>query len=72
MSDIEQTLELEPRHFGALSGMAQILKDTGRKELALKAYQRVLDDLPDDAQRPERGGDAFGRTRRRRHLSRLL
>ncbi len=46
MADIEQTLELEPRHFGALSGMAQIMKNTGRKELALEAYQRVLDIYP--------------------------
>ena len=46
MSDIDHTLSLEPRHFGALSGMAQILKNTGRKELALKAYQRVLDIYP--------------------------
>jgi len=42
MADIEKTLELEPRHFGALSGMAAILKDSGRKQLALDAYQRVL------------------------------
>ena len=46
MSDIDQTLELEPRHFGALSGMAQIMKNTGRKELALEAWQRVLDIYP--------------------------
>lgn len=46
MADIERTLELEPRHFGALSGMAQILKNTGRKRLALDAYQRVLDIYP--------------------------
>lgn len=46
MSDIDHTLALEPRHFGALSGMAQILKNTGRKELALQAYQRVLDIYP--------------------------
>ena len=46
MSDIERTLQLEPRHFGALSGMAQILKDDGRKELALDAFQRVLDIYP--------------------------
>ncbi|MGN6771726.1 MAG: tetratricopeptide repeat protein [Rhizobiaceae bacterium] len=42
MADIDKTLQIEPRHFGALAGMAEILKDTGRKELALKAYERVL------------------------------
>jgi hypothetical protein len=46
MSDIDHTLALEPRHFGALSGMAQILKNTGRKEAALQVYQRVLDIYP--------------------------
>lgn len=46
MVDIERTLELEPRHFGALSGMAQILASTDHKELALKAWQRVLDIYP--------------------------
>lgn len=46
MSDIERTLRLEPRHFGALGGMARILKDTGRKELALEAYTRVLEIYP--------------------------
>lgn len=48
MADIEQTLELEPRHFGALAGMAQIMQSRGRKELALTAYQRVLDIYPMD------------------------
>lgn len=42
MSDIEATLELEPRHFGALSGMASIMKETGRRELALAAFERTL------------------------------
>jgi tetratricopeptide (TPR) repeat protein len=46
MSDIDHTLALEPRHFGALSGMAQILKNTGRKESALLAYQQVLEIYP--------------------------
>jgi tetratricopeptide (TPR) repeat protein len=46
MSDIDHTLSLEPRHFGALSGMAQILKNSGKKELALKAYQQVLEIYP--------------------------
>ncbi|ODT07073.1 MAG: hypothetical protein ABS58_08725 [Mesorhizobium sp. SCN 65-20] len=46
MADIEHTLELEPRHFGALSGMAQIMAASGRDELALQAWQRVLDIYP--------------------------
>ncbi len=44
--DIERTLRIEPRHFGALSGMAQILKDAGHPERALEAYLRVLDIYP--------------------------
>ena len=46
MSDIDHTLALEPRHFGALSGMAQILKNVGKKEAAVQIYQRVLDIYP--------------------------
>jgi len=46
MSDINRTLVLEPRHFGALSGMAQIMKSTGRKQMALNAWQRVLEVYP--------------------------
>ena len=46
MADIERTLRLEPRHFGALAGMAQILKNTGRKQMALDAYMRVLEVYP--------------------------
>jgi tetratricopeptide (TPR) repeat protein len=46
MADIDQTLRLEPRHFGALSGMGEILKQSGRKEQALSAYERALDVYP--------------------------
>lgn len=46
MADIEHTLRLEPRHFGALTGLAAILKETGRRELALDAYERTLDIYP--------------------------
>jgi tetratricopeptide (TPR) repeat protein len=46
MADIQKTLSLEPRHFGAMAGMAAILKDTGRKEAALNAFERVLTVYP--------------------------
>ena len=46
MSDINRTLTLEPRHFGALAGMAQIMENTGRKQRALNAWQRVLEIYP--------------------------
>ena len=42
MSDIDRTLQLEPRHFGALSGLAQIMAETGHKQSALEAWQKVL------------------------------
>lgn len=42
MSDIDHTLQLEPRHFGALSGLAQIMTLTGHKQSALEAWQKVL------------------------------
>jgi len=46
MADIEHVLQLEPRHFGALAGMAQIMETTGRKQRALEAWQKVLDIYP--------------------------
>ena len=46
MADIDRVLQLEPRHFGALAGMAQIMETTGRKQLALQAWQKVLDIYP--------------------------
>ncbi|MER9239542.1 hypothetical protein [Mesorhizobium sp. M0633] len=46
MADIDRTLQLEPRHFGALSGLAQIMAETGHKQSALEAWQRVLGIYP--------------------------
>ena len=46
MSDIERVLDLEPRHFGALSGMAAILSNSGNDQLTLKAWERFLDIYP--------------------------
>ncbi len=46
MADIDRVLRLEPRHFGALAGMAAILRETGRKDAAIRAYERLLDVYP--------------------------
>lgn len=40
--DIQATLELEPNHFGALSGLGLILMRTGDAEGALHAFEEVL------------------------------
>jgi tetratricopeptide (TPR) repeat protein len=42
MADIAQTLKREPRHLGALLGMASILESRDKDDEALKVYQRVL------------------------------
>jgi tetratricopeptide (TPR) repeat protein len=42
MADVAQTLKREPRHLGALMGMATILEARGKKEDALKVYERAL------------------------------
>jgi tetratricopeptide (TPR) repeat protein len=46
LADIERTLQLEPRHFGALMGLGAILEATDRKTQAMEAYLRVLEISP--------------------------
>lgn len=46
IGDIEQTLRIEPRHFGALSGMASIYLVIGDHWGALKALNRLYDIRP--------------------------
>jgi tetratricopeptide (TPR) repeat protein len=42
IADIEKVLELEPRHFGALSGLATIMQRTGQDRKALDIWYKVL------------------------------
>jgi tetratricopeptide (TPR) repeat protein len=41
LSDIEQVLALEPRHYGALSGLGAIEKERGNGRAALRALRRA-------------------------------
>lgn len=57
MSDINRVLTIEPRHFGAIAGMAMILTSYGRDELALEAWQRFLDIYPSERRAQKALGD---------------
>ncbi|MBB42207.1 MAG: hypothetical protein CMM44_00425 [Rhodospirillaceae bacterium] len=46
ISDVEQTLALEPRHFGALSGLGMIALSLGQEQQALEAFEAALDIHP--------------------------
>ena len=43
VNDIAQTLKLEPRHFGALSGLGLINQAIGQTKAAIKAFEHALD-----------------------------
>ena len=57
MSDISRVLALEPRHFGAISGMAAILAASGNEELELRAWEQVLEIYPANRQAQTRLGE---------------
>lgn len=42
IADIEQVLVLEPRHFGAISGLGTIMREIGDEKHAVEAYERAL------------------------------
>jgi len=43
VADIHKTLELEPRHWGALSGLGQIYLALDNDDAALRAFKRALE-----------------------------
>ena len=42
IADVEETLKREPRHFGALAGLATMYEELGRRREALATYERAL------------------------------
>ncbi|WP_349956248.1 hypothetical protein [Rhizobium sp. ZPR3] len=46
MEDINQVLRIEPRHFGALAGLAAILSEGGNDAQALRVWDRFLEVYP--------------------------
>ena len=42
MADIRQVLALEPRHFGAISGLGMIMQEFGDDKRALDAFRRAV------------------------------
>jgi tetratricopeptide (TPR) repeat protein len=46
VGDLRRVLALEPRHFKALEGLANILREQGQKKAALTAMQKLLEVYP--------------------------
>jgi tetratricopeptide (TPR) repeat protein len=46
LEDIRQVLKLEPRHFGAMSGLGMILQEFGDEKRALDVFRRALEINP--------------------------
>jgi tetratricopeptide (TPR) repeat protein len=57
MADIDRVLALEPRHFGAIAGMAAILSDSGNDQLELRAWEQMLEIYPANQQAQKKVGE---------------
>jgi len=49
LGDLRRCLALEPNHFRALEGLAQVMRETGQKKAALKAFEKLLEVNPNAA-----------------------
>ena len=49
IGDLRRCLALEPNHYRAMDGLAQVLRETGQKKAALKAYERLIEIHPNAA-----------------------
>ena len=54
LEDIEQTLRLEPRHFGAIWGLGMILGSREEYQRAILAFERLLEIKPSASDAPRR------------------
>ena len=63
LDDIRKTLELNPRHFGAMTGLALIMEELGMEKDALEVWRRVAaiapnsDGVQDAINRLEKQGE---------------
>jgi tetratricopeptide (TPR) repeat protein len=68
MADINRVLALEPRHFGAMAGMAAILAASGNDALALRAWEQMLEIYPANSQAQDQGWRTGRQARRQQDL----
>ena len=61
MSDTARVLTLEPRHLGALAGLAGIMQESGRDSQALKAWEAYLSYYPADREVQKRALDLINK-----------
>ncbi len=72
LADIRHVLRLEPRHFGALTGLGLILQDIGDDKQALEVYRRALAVYPQARARAGHRQEAEREGRGARYLIRLI